>query len=255
MIYLFFLLVPYFVIGNCKVAICYFGLTRSVTKVYQSHHKNIFHILEENSVDYDIYMHTWSLKGKQRVNTNAIDRKIDYDEYQLLHPNYYKIEDQEKFTNHLDFRNYFDQKLWLEVGDDPEYGEWPPLLILNHLCALESQKRVTEMVIENGSHYDFILYLRPDVEFHKALDIASILALKHQEIAIPDFDHGEGYNDRFAALTYQTAPLYGMRINQIAEFRKNHGRIVSEKYVKYICEQNNFNVRLLNFYFSIIRPT
>lgn len=236
-----------------KIAVCYFGLTRCTKKVYQSHFEHVFNPLRDHNIDYDVFMHTWELKGKQRVWENEIDVAIDYDEYKLLNPNYYKIESQDTFTNNLDFGQYFYKKVFEEIGHCDE-GEWLPLLVLNHLCALESQKRVTDMVLASGQQYDYVMYIRPDVLVHNSLPIEPILQLKGKEILIPDFEHCEGYNDRFAILPYDKAPIYGKRIDQIANFRKTQGRIVSEKYVKYVCRKNRLRVRLIDFFFTIVRP-
>ena len=236
-----------------KIAICYWGLTRSTKAVYKSHYEKIFDILDQHGIEYDVFMHTWRMQSKQRVNTIEIDTPIDYEEYKLLNPKYYQIDDQDLFTSSLNFDNYFYQdawdKNWIRID-----GEWLPNLILNHLCALESQKRVTEMVINSKNEYDLIMYVRPDVYISNNFPIHTLYTVNPNDILIPDFAHNEGYNDRFAVLDFQTAPIYSMRINEIIDFRKTQGRIVSEKYVKYICDYYNLNVKFIDFFFDIIRP-
>ena len=74
------------------------------------------------------------------------------------------------------------------------------------------------------------------------------------KINIPNRDQGEGFNDRFAIMNYANAVLYGKRINEIAEFRKGNGRIVSEKYVKFIINKYKIPVNLIHFNFRLIRP-
>jgi hypothetical protein len=236
-----------------KIAICYWGLTRSTNKVYPSHYEYLFHVLENNNIKYDVYIHTWHLNSKQRVWQTEIDVPVDYNEYKLLNPSYYQIDDQDTFTNALDFNNYFYQPVWNAKGDTLD-GEWLPKLVLNHLCALESQKRVTHMVIENQEPYDLIMYIRPDALLLTPFPVASLQNLKDGDILIPNFDHCEGYNDRFAVLTYNTAPIYAKRIDGIIDFRRTQGRIVSEKYVKYICDINFLKVIFIDFTFKLIRP-
>ncbi len=239
--------------STIKIAICYWGLTRSTKKVYESHYKNIFNVLDDNNILYDVFIHTWHTNSKQRVWTTEIDAKIDYDEYKLLNPNYYRLDDQDIFTQALDFDKYFYQDVWNTKGQCGD-GEWLPKLILNHLCALESQKRVTDMVISSQNQYNLIMYVRPDALLKSKFPIEMIQNVKDDDILIPDCDHYEGYNDRFAVLNYQTAPIYGKRIDGIIDFRKTQGRIVSEKYVKYICDKNHLNVILIDFKFELIRP-
>lgn len=50
-----------------KIAICYWGLTRSTSKVYESHYTKIFDLLKDQGHKFDVFMHTWKIKSKQRV--------------------------------------------------------------------------------------------------------------------------------------------------------------------------------------------
>ena len=49
-----------------RIAICYYGMTRSLNKVYQSHCEKIFDKLRENNIEYKVFIHTWQTK----INTN-----------------------------------------------------------------------------------------------------------------------------------------------------------------------------------------
>ena len=46
-----------------RVAILFFGLTRSLNKTTESLHKNLFNHLTDNSIDYDIFIHTYKIFG------------------------------------------------------------------------------------------------------------------------------------------------------------------------------------------------
>ena len=239
---------------NNNIAICYFGLTRSTKKVYLSHHNNIFNELKKNNFYYEIFMHTWSIKdGKQ--NTRGKDYTkldIDYNEYKLLKPNHYKIESQDDFLDSLDFSKYFYKNIYDKYGcKDKINGEWDPKLIRNHLCALESQKRVLKMV--NTKKFQRIMFIRPDVRIRQKLKFDQLLTMKKHTIIIPSGDNYEGYNDRFAICTWRNAHEYGSRIDEIADFRKKNGRIVSEKYVKYIVDKYKMNVEIMALRMKIIR--
>ena len=66
-----------------NIAICYFGLTRSIIHTHESHKKHLFNILDNNNIDYDIYMHTW--KTSHNIVWDKIyPNPINYDEYKLL---------------------------------------------------------------------------------------------------------------------------------------------------------------------------
>jgi hypothetical protein len=235
-----------------RIAICYWGMTRSSKYVYKSHLNNLFEILRKNSFDFDIFMHTWKVENdKNIIWEKEIDINIDYSEYLLLKPHYYKIDEQKLFTDTLNFSDYFNKDLYNKYGGDTN-NEWRPQLIMNHLCALESQKRVYKMVIDSNKQFDYILFVRPDVNIMNKFDV-SVLNTDF-DIIIPNYDHHEGYNDRFAILPFNKASEYSCRIDEIVEFRKTNGRIVSEKYVKYIINKYYNKLKFIGFYMKIVRP-
>ncbi len=234
-----------------NIAICYFGMTRSTKYVYKSHQQHIFDIFNANLIDYDIYMHTWE------TDCNIIWEKkynepIDYEEYKLLNPSFYKIDIQDDFLKSIEFSDYFDVEKYKQYGGDTPH-EWRPELIRNHLCGLESQKRSYELVLSKNKKYKYIMFIRPDVLVTNDIDIG-LIKNGNFDIIIPNTDYNEGYNDRFAIVPFETAEKYARRIDTIIDFRKKRGRIVSEKYVKYIIDMYYTNVLFMNFYMTIIRP-
>ena len=235
-----------------KIAISYFGMTRSIRFVYKSHHKNFFDILKNNNIEFDIYMHTWRT-DKNVIWWNELNIPNDYEEYKLLNVTVYQLDEQEDFLKGINIKDYFNKELFEKYGGDTHH-EWWPQLIRNHLCALESQKRVTEMCINSNKKYDYIIYIRPDVEIYNEFPVDCLQNIKEDEIAIPDNEHHEGYNDRFAIIPFNRCEKYGKRIDEIVDFRNSNGRIVSEKYTKYIIDKYYKNTHFIKFDFKIIRP-
>ena len=142
-----------------RVAICYWGMTRSIRIIHNAHKNQIFDIFKNNQVEYDVYMHTWKtaqnfIWGVDWNSTRNIPN--DYNEYRLLNPSYYEIDEQDEFLNTVNFSNYFKQELYDTYGDHPDY-EWRPELIRNMICALESQKRVTQMCIDSQKKIRFCI--------------------------------------------------------------------------------------------------
>ena len=235
-----------------RIAICYWGITRSTKFIYKSHFVNLFHPLKNNNIEYKIFIHTWKVQNNQNIIwENVSPIPINYEEYKLLHPDYYKIDDQQVFKDQLNFSDYFNKELYDKYGGDTAH-EWRPQLIMNHLCALESQKRAYQMVNDTGEQFDFIMFVRPDVQITNQFDV-NILNTNF-DIIIPSYDHHEGYNDRFAIMPFNNSFNYACRINEIREFRKKYGRIVSEKYVKFIINKYYNNLKFINFLMKIIRP-
>lgn len=237
-------------------AIVYWGLTRSTKQVYTSHYEHIFSILEKNGLTFKKFMHTWQIESnKQRVWWSVSDKEIDYEEYKLLNIDCYCIESQDKFLSSLNMKEFFNEDVWKSRGLTRN-GEWHPDLITNHLCALESMKRSLGLVeddISLGNRFKFIMFVRPDVRFNNPLPLDKILPFP-SKVHIPNNEHHEGCNDRFAVANIQNASIYGKRINEIALFRKTVGRISSEKYLKYILTKYNIDINMIPFTFDLVRP-
>ena len=237
-------------------AIIYFGLTRSVKKTHESHKKYIFDILHKQNLTYKTFIHTWKTKDDtQNVWEEIIPQKIDYLEYQLLSPDFYKLDDEDKFLESINMDNYFYKHIWETIGHSRN-GEWLPKMVSNHLCMLESQKRGLNMVrecVSNGDKFKFVMFVRPDITIHNELPIDKLVP-NNEEIYIPNHDHNGGFNDQFAIMCYDYAHHYGNRIHEASDFRKNHGRIAGEEYSKFIITKYYTNVNELNFKYSITRP-
>jgi len=236
-----------------KIAICYWGMTRSTKIVYNSHINNLFNVLENNGIEFDVFIHTWKTLAKNYIIwMNFSDIKVDYEEYKLLNPTFYKIDKQNEFLDTINFNDYFGENFIDKNERDHELLWQNPLLLRNHLCALESQKRCYHMVLESNNSYDYILYIRPDVEIMNPFDVNWLNS--EFDITITKYDHHSGFNDRFAIIPFDKAEKYSTRIDELIDFRQKIGRIISEKYVKYIVDNYYPNVQSIDFMMRIIRP-
>lgn len=232
-------------------AIVYFGLTRSTQKVYKSHLNHIYNVLQQNKLSYHVFMHTWKTENnKQMVWGEYSSKDINYDEYKLLNPDFYKIESQDDYIHSIDMNHYFYKEIWDKHGHC-NHGEWLPCLIRNHICALTSMKRGLEMVEEQPNKYKYVMFVRPDSNITNDFPLHQLV---QTSVNIPNFDHYEGFNDRFAVMNYENSIIYGKRIDELSEFRKTNGRIVSEKYVKFIIQKYKLPVNFIQFHFDLVRP-
>lgn len=94
---------------------------------------------------------------------NVITAKIDYSEYKLLSPDYYKLDNEDEFLESINMNDYFYKDVWQNIGHSSN-GEWLPKMVSNHLCMLESQKQGFAMVKESilkGDRFKFIIFIRP----------------------------------------------------------------------------------------------
>ena len=229
------------------IGFCYWGLPRAIKHTYKNHENMVYNKMKEANLSYKIFMHTWSIEGDtQRVRQYNCKEKIDYDEYKLMNPDFYEINSQEEFLTNINMDDYFYKDIWTTKGHCGN-GEWVEKLVKNHLCALGSLRNVYNMVEnavnEKGYKFKYIIFIRPDAYFTQPIQVDKTFPLKENTIVIPNFDHCEGYNDRFAICNYEDANIYALRLKDIAEFRKNKGRIVSEKYLKYTLNNSKLNIK------------
>jgi hypothetical protein len=233
------------------VAIVYFGLTRSTKYVYPTHQKNVLDVLAAENKTYKIFMHTWTTEETgQRVWDKTIPVPIDYEEYQHLHPDVFQRDSQEEFLRSIDINDYFYQETWNEKGHCQE-GEWLPDLVRNHLCALESMKRGWNLVKQDENTFRYVMFVRPDTYI---LDPFPWSYVSEDVMLVPNDNFHEGYNDRFALVPWQYAEQYGSRIDGLKQFRREQGRIVSKKYVKYVVDTNQIPIQFVPFRFDLVRP-
>ena len=62
-------------------------------------------------------MHSWKTKDdNQYVWENIIPQKIDYEEYKLLNPDLYILDDQNEFLESVNMDNYFYKNVWEKNG-------------------------------------------------------------------------------------------------------------------------------------------
>ena len=229
------------------IAICYFGLPRSVQFVFKSHIEFIYNVLDEKKITYKKFMHTWKTgDGSQRVWRYKTREKINYEEYKLLEPHYYKIESQDEFMETINMNDYY--------YEQERKKEWDRTLLKNHICALGSEKRVFEMVKESGLKFKYVMVIRPDSKFEMNIPIDKMLDLKEKEFSISDHRHYEGYNDRFMISNFNDAHIYLNRIDEMKEGRSVSGRITAEKYLKYTLKKHSCIVKKVRFPFQLIRP-
>ncbi|AYV86765.1 MAG: hypothetical protein Sylvanvirus8_21 [Sylvanvirus sp.] len=241
-----------------RVAICYFGMLRSLKSVVKTHQRHLFSILRNQGYSTDIFMHTWKTNQGNRVWEQHVASDIDYEEYKVLLPDYYQLDDQDEFTNTLSVADYFDQALFDSKGCC-EGGEWLKDLVWNHICALESQRRVYQMVTDSmkstGIEYEYVFIVRPDTFFHQPFPIEELKNSEYEEVLLRNCEHYGGYNDRFAVGRYDVMGIYTGRLKNLKSYRKTQKRIVAEEYLKYTLDRRGVRPKFIEFPFNFIRPS
>jgi hypothetical protein len=79
--------------GRKKVALAFYGLTRSLQYTIDSIRENVMDKLTAAGYDYDVYLHTYDLAGLQNARSGESDR-LNTTEWQLLDPDYVEVTNQ-----------------------------------------------------------------------------------------------------------------------------------------------------------------
>ena len=224
-----------------KVAICFFGLTRSLKKTYPSIEKNIFNELKLHHIKYDVYLHTYNLSQLTNQRSGENNCMLDTEEWKLLNPFAYKITDQNVFDDS------FDWKMLFKKGDAWNDGFSS---LKNAIRQLNSLKEVTSLWLDNPP-YDCYIYLRPDLYYVNPIDISDFFNSKKDNcIFLPKWGNNKGgLNDRIAYGNYQVMKIYGNRINSIPYFyqkKKINIPYHAEQYLLRIIYLNKLKVHFCN---------
>lgn len=195
-----------------KVALCYWGICRSTDKTLESIKKYIYTPLKNNNYDYDVFLHTFSInRTYKNKRSDEPPVQLNNDLYKLLEPKDYIIEDQDTVDQRLNLQAY-------RTHGDPWNSQFETFD--NHIRALYSLYKVTQLYKKQISNYDFVIYLRPDVLFLNELDISWFNILDKPLVLTPDFHLDLPMNDRFAIARPNVGVVYGERFTTALAYSK-----------------------------------
>ena len=235
-----------------KIAFGFWGLTRSLKFTINSIKKNIFDQFKKKGIEYDIFLHTYYFEGLYSNKVNNIKNvQLDFDEYKLLNPDYFKIDNQDEIKKKINFNLY-------ETKNKSSKIALPKNSHINFIMALYSKLQLVNLIKDSKNDYDYIIFLRPDVKFINKFNVNWFNLSKKVKILIPNFAHHKGYNDRFFIGNYKQGIVYGSAFNYLEEYAV-HTRLKPEIFNKYIIDkkcrlnQKRTFIRFINLYFQRIR--
>lgn len=196
-----------------KVALAFWGITRSLKYTIGSINTNVLDVLKKNKIGYDIFMHTYRVNNYRNIRTNEINNNVDNEEYKLLNPNFVEIHDQDNIKETLNLEEY-------RTRGDPWNTNYNSLD--NFLLAQYSKSKVVKMIKDTNTNYDYIIFLRPDVKYIKPLNLTIFKSVNNNTIAIPDKQlYGKfRFNDRFCICNRNTYQKYGDVFNLLLQISK-----------------------------------
>lgn len=212
---------------NKKVAILFFGLTRTLEKTHDSIKKNLFTPLNDNLIHYDIFIHTYKIVGpyNNMWSGETTDNYNNEDIETLLNPKYFIFDNQETIVNSIDFNEYY-KKLGNWTGMTPEMTKY---LIKNMSLALYSKKQITLLFDKNIDDYDYAIILRPDTLLLNKIDIKYFNELNDHNIIIPAKDWFHGCNDRICIGKPNVISYCGKLFDELQIYSEKKS-IISERF-------------------------
>lgn len=237
-------------IKNVCVALCFFGLTRSLKLTIGSINKYLFKPLNNHGIKYDTYLHTYNIKTPySNPRTGEKNIILNSNEYTLLEPTFHMVEDKEMVSKKLDLAKY-------RTKGDPWGNEKGAIKgnftsLDNHILYLWSQRQLTQMVLKLRDKYTHIIFCRPDVLYKTPLNI-NWFSFQSKKIYIPNFGLFKNVNDRFAIGMKEDMIIYGQRFNDALEYSKQFP-LYSESYLEATLKQHTINYEHINFHFIRIR--
>ena len=227
-----------------KVCICFFGLTRSLRFTYDSINKNVFQVLKDNNISYEVYLHTYDLKVLNNNRSREFNCELDLEEYKLLNPNKYVVTSQDKFDKNFDYESI---KKYGDYWRD-KFGS-----ATNLIRQLNSLKEVFEL-IKNKKNYDSYIFIRPDLKILTEININDIIESKKKDVILTSsYDKFNGLNDKVAIGSYRSAEIFANRLDYIYEYMKCNGKLHSERHLKFVMEKFGIKNIDLNLYFVRVR--
>ena len=228
-----------FTSGPKKVAICFFGLTRSLNYTLDSIEENIFTPLKNSNIKYDIILHTYNLKFI-KMERSGENNKLNTEEWKLLNPDYYKIDNQDEFDNSYNYE-------YIKKFGDAWNTNFQNTK--NFIRQLNSLKQVFKLAKNSKSTYDCYLFIRPDLKYTKKLDVTQIYnaSMQNKSIFIPSWHKWGGVNDRMALGCHNTIKFYANRLDDVSDYLETTKKpLHAEKFLKFVLKKHNIKTEELD---------
>jgi hypothetical protein len=232
-----------------KVCICFYGIVqRSLKYTIESIETNIFNVLKDNDIEYDIYLHTYNSNFSNSTRSHENNIPIDVEDYKLLNPCDYIVEDYDFFNSNFHFHEY-------RKYNDPWDNNYDSFD--NWIREMNSHYQVTKLWKSTKDSYDFCLYLRADLMYVTPLPLKYLIEKINENkskniiFTAPWGTHG-GLNDFIAVGTCDSIIYWAERIRSLHEYMEKIGKN-SEQMVLYISKKYNLKNIDLHMLFYRVR--
>lgn len=221
-----------------SIAICFFGITRSLTHTLPSIEANVLAPARALG-DLRVYAHLFQQDQIHNPRTGETGT-LDAEEYRLLKADRLELEPPGGCLEQWQF------EALKEHGDFWRNG-FSSLSNLVH--QQHSLHRVSAMVLEDGAP-DICLFIRPDLRYHDSLEpsLRRALSARPGTVFLPWWQPWFGYNDRYAITVGERAiRAYGQRAEDaLAYCAARQAPLHSERMLKYRLTKQGITVRKIS---------
>lgn len=220
------------------VAVCFFGITRSLTRTIASIEKNVL-VPARTQGQVKVYAHFFQQKEVENPRSGE-KGSLDQTEHRLLAPDWLQMEAPDTCLARWNFdglKHYGDYRYWNDGFRS----------MRNLVHQLHSLHEVTEAVLADGAEQ--CLFCRPDLRYHDSLarPIRAALRARGDLVQVPYWQPWHALNDRFAIVSGRAAiAAYGQRIRLAHQFCAAGPRpLHSEQLLKYAIDEAGLAVRTI----------
>ena len=229
-----------------KVALAFWGITRSLSQTIDSIRTNIFTVLRKNGIEYTVFLHTYVVPAPfSNIRTKEQNCKLNPLEYTLLDAEYIALDDQDYVRKQLDLIKYRTHKDPWKTG----YNS-----VDNYICAMYSKQRVTKLVTESKIPFDRIVFLRPDVRYLTPFRVEWLQSVDNESILVPDFHlYTFKINDRFSVTNYENGVRIGNIFDSMYDYSLKNPLHSETLLYTYVTETLHLRIVYIPFYFNRVR--
>lgn len=230
-----------------RIALGFWGLTRSLKYTVASIEQHILHVLKRANIDYTIFLHTYSFSSEYtNTRTGEIGIQLDFTEYTLLHPDFVQVDNQDEVKANIDVTRYRSRR-------DPWNSGYQS--VDNFLCSMYSKRELGRMIQTSGIEFDYVLFLRPDVVYLHDFDVSMLSLATDTTVCIPNFAlwGPKKFNDRFCLTKYSNAFKYSELFEHMLDYSRRKP-LHSEIYqATALCEWHKLHIQYVPFFFNRVR--
>ena len=231
--------------SKVNIAIAFYGITRSLKYTAESINTNLIKPTRKFG-NCKVFAHFFNQKIINNPRTNEY-LENDTNQSNMLHIDHKVISEIKKIEASKILKDLI-----------PYGNAWEDNLesLQNIIRQLISLKIVTG-IIENDNHYDYVMFARPDMEYHNEIDWSYITNYSDTStIFVPDWQWSGGINDRFAICGSKAFPVYGYRLNHTLEYcRAQKLPLHSERLLYYIIKNSTCHIKTVELKATRIRAT